>query len=157
MMVPCSRILVVCSGNTCRSPLAAVILSAHLARVPELVGVTVTSAGTEALEGTPASQGSYRVALERGLDLSSHRARLATTDIVRGADLILTMGDSHMQRIASLGGEARAHLLTQFAGEVATDIADPFGQQIAVYRETAAQLDWLMARVVERLKRAQSV
>ena len=70
------NILLVCSGNTCRSPLAAAILIDKLAKLPEFADASVQSAGVAAWDGTPASEGSYLVALERGLDLSGHRARM---------------------------------------------------------------------------------
>jgi protein-tyrosine-phosphatase len=67
------RILLVCTGNTCRSPLAEVLLRARLKGHATLETLTVESAGTAAWGGSPASEGSYLVALERGLDLSAHR------------------------------------------------------------------------------------
>src|SRR5664279_2810787 len=97
------RILMVCSGNTCRSPLAAVMLKAKLSAIPELAGFSVTSAGTSALAGAPASEGSYLIAIERGLDLSDHRSRLLTRDLVKSAELILTMTEPQAERVASLG------------------------------------------------------
>src|SRR5512135_2244316 len=97
------NILLVCSGNTCRSPLAAAILTDKLSRLPEFAGVSVQSAGIAAWDGTPASEGAYLVALERGLDLSGHRARMLTADQVRDADLVLTMSESHARRVAELG------------------------------------------------------
>lgn len=153
MSQPIRQILVVCSGNTCRSPLAAAILAARLAETPGLQDVTVSSAGTGALDGAPASEGSYLVALERGLDLSSHRARLLTPALVRDADLILTMGTSHARRAGELGGIGKTHLLTSWSGEDGGEISDPFGRDVSVYRETAEQLDQLMSHVVARLQR----
>src|SRR5690606_15088095 len=97
-------ILLVCSGNTCRSPLAAAMLRAALAERPAPGEVRVGSAGTGAWDGAPASEGSYLVALERGLDLSTHRARMLTTQLVREADLILTMTTAHSHRVIDMGG-----------------------------------------------------
>ncbi|MEO5798225.1 MAG: low molecular weight protein arginine phosphatase [Gemmatimonadales bacterium] len=153
MSLPVRSVLGVCSGNTCRSPLAAVILAARLAEAPALRDVLVSSAGTGARSGEPASEGSYLVALERGLDLSAHRSRMLTRELVAGADLILTMGASHLRQVTDLGGADRAHLLTEWAGESAEDVDDPYGQAVEVYRETAEQLDQLMAQVVARLQR----
>jgi protein-tyrosine phosphatase len=147
------EILLVCSGNTCRSPLAAAMLRARLAEDPRLAQVRVSSAGTAAWEGAPASEGSYLVALERGLDLSSHRARMLTASIIERADLILTMSDAHALRVAELGGAAKVHSLAAWAGHPAgiRDVPDPYGGSVMVYRETAVQLDRLLEPVVRRL------
>lgn len=146
-------ILIVCSGNTCRSPLAAALLRRHLDRIPTLTDIAVVSAGTSAWDGAPASEGSYLVALEQGLDLSNHRARMLTADLVRRADLILTMTDAHALRIADLGGAEKVHSLASYAGESngAHDVPDPFGGDVTQYREVAATLDRLLARAVLRL------
>ena len=98
------HILFVCTGNTCRSPMAEGLLRAALA-AKGLDQVTVSSAGTGAWDGAPISEASYLVGLEQGLDLSEHRARLLTRDVVRGADLILAMSGHHIARVAELGGE----------------------------------------------------
>ena len=81
--------------------------------------VTVSSAGTGAWDGAPVSEGAYLVGLEHGLDLSGHRARLLTRELVRGADLILTMSGHHLARVAELGGEDKVHLLGEYAGREA--------------------------------------
>lgn len=147
------EILLVCSGNTCRSPLAAAMLRARLAEEPRLAHVRVSSAGTAAWDGAPVSEGSYLVALERGLDLSSHRARMLTAAIVERADLILTMSDAHAVRVADLGGTGKVHSLAGWAGHPAgiRDVPDPYGGSVTVYRETAMQLDRLLEPVVRRL------
>ena len=149
------RILVVCTGNTCRSPLGEVLLRAHLA-ADSMLDVTVASAGTNARSGTPASEGSYLVALERGLDLSAHRATALTIDLVRQADLILTMGRSHATAVMAMGGAGKTHTVVDYAGRGADfprDVADPIGGEVEDYRYTADMLDQLMASVVARLAR----
>ncbi len=148
------NILLVCSGNTCRSPLAAAILVDKLSREPDLRDIAVQSAGVAAWDGTPASEGSYLVALERGLDLSSHRARMVTADLVRNQDLILTMSDAHARRVAELGGEGKVYPLADYAGNPhgQHDIHDPMGGDVAGYRATAALLDELLDRAVARVR-----
>lgn len=149
------EVLLVCSGNTCRSPLAAAMLAERLAREPGLAHVRVGSAGTSAWDGAPASEGSYLVALELGLDLSSHRARMLTTTHVERADLILGMTEAHAHRAADLGGGRKAASLAAWAGhpDGIRDVPDPFGGDVAGYRRTAAQLDRLLEAVVDRLRR----
>lgn len=139
----------VCSGNTCRSPLAEALLRRALAESgPD--GIAVESAGTGALAGSPASEGAYLVALEAGLDLSGHRARLLSRELVGEADLILAMSAGHLRRVQALGGAGKAALLADYAGE-SGDIADPFGGDVAEYRETLRQLDRLVDGVRARL------
>ncbi len=143
------NILVVCTGNTCRSPLAEALLRSAL----QPIDVTVASAGTGAWEGAPASEGAYLVGLENGLDLSSHRAQMLTGELVAWADLILTMSRPHVAHVAELGGAGRVHLLGEFAGRTGAqgEINDPFGGDLDGYRETYAELAELAAGVAARL------
>src|SRR5213592_3134501 len=145
------NVLFVCTGNICRSPLAAALLERALKE--RGLEVAVTSAGTGAWDGAPASEGAYLVGLERGLDLSGHRARLLTRELVDGADLILTMARHHRARVDELGGEGRVFVLGEYAGREGNEaeVSDPFGGDLDVYRDTCAELEALVAAVVERL------
>ena len=115
--------------------------------------VTVASAGTGAWEGAPVSEGAYLVGLEHGLDLSGHRAQLLTRDLVREADLILTMSGHHRARVAELGGEDKVHVLGEYAGreEGRGEISDPFGSDLASYRTTYDELQDMITGVVGRV------
>lgn len=149
---PPRRVVIVCTGNTCRSPLAEALLRQAL----DARGVTdieVLSAGTGAWEGAPASEGAYLVGLENGLDLSGHRARLITSEMVSASDLVLTMARHHRARVLELGAEGRVHLLGEFAGRAgaAAEVADPFGEDLEVYRRTRDELTALTTVVAVRL------
>lgn len=146
-----NNVLFVCTGNICRSPLAASLLERALKE--HGLEVTVTSAGTGAWDGAPASEGAYLVGLERGLDLSGHRARLLSRELVEQADLILTMARHHRARVDELGGEGRVHVLGEYAGREGDDVevSDPFGGDLEVYRDTCVELEALAAAVAERL------
>lgn len=146
------HVLMVCTGNTCRSPLAAALL-ARLIEEDGPAGVTVSSAGVGAEDGAPVSEGAYLVALEAGLDLSAHRARQLRPDMVHEANLILTMSPSHLRRVAELGGSGKAMLLADYAtgGEGGEAIHDPFGGDVHAYRETLHNLTRLLAGVRARL------
>jgi len=146
------RILLVCTGNICRSPLAAALLQRALAQ-RGIDGLEVASAGTGAWDGAPVSEGAYLVGLERGLDLSAHRARLLTRELVEEADLILTMARHHRARVDELGGEGRVFVLGEYAGREgdAAEVSDPFGGDLEVYRDTCVELEALIDTAVERI------
>ena len=146
------RILFVCTGNTCRSPLAEA-LARKLMVERGLSDVEVLSAGTSAWNGAPATDGALLVGLERNLDLSLHRAQTLTRELVRDADLVLAMGPHHLERIEALGGSGRSYLLTEYAsrGATARPVNDPIGGELDLYRATADELDHEIRRVFDRL------
>jgi protein-tyrosine phosphatase len=135
------NLLFVCSGNTCRSPLAESI-AAHALRERGWSHVAVASAGTGAAEGTPASENSVLVGAEHGLDLSAHRSRTLAADLVDWADLILAMSPSHIAAVVDLGGEEKVGMLTDFieGPGIGAPIDDPFGGDADAYRRAYAQI-----------------
>jgi protein-tyrosine-phosphatase len=146
------HVLFVCTGNTCRSPMAEGLMREALAS-RGVDQVTVSSAGTGAWDGAPVSEGAYLVGLEHGLDLSGHRAQLLTRDLVKSADLILTMSAQHRARVAEMGGEDKVRVLGEYVGrdESRAEVSDPFGSDLASYRETYDELQELIGLVVSRL------
>jgi len=138
-------VLLVCTGNTCRSPMAELFCRALLAKrlkcsIDELEdrGVLVMSAGIAAMSGGRASSEAVQLLAEMGLDLSGHETQPLTEPLVRHADLIYTMTRSHRAAIVAQWPSAaeRTHLLSVDE----SDICDPIGAPPERYRRCAAQI-----------------
>jgi protein-tyrosine-phosphatase len=125
------QVLLVCTGNTCRSPMAEGILKSLLPA--DLAGqVTVVSAGTGASDGEPAAVYAQETTGTRGIDLKTHRSRRLSAELVRASDLILGMEPNHVAHVKELAPEAaeRVHLITEQGAENAAPgvgVRDPIG------------------------------
>jgi protein-tyrosine phosphatase len=146
------NLLFVCTGNTCRSPMAAAIAGQGAAD-RGWSHVAVRSAGIAAAAG-PASGEAIRAAEQHGLDLSDHRATALTPELVRWADLILVMGPSHLHAVEDLGGEEKVALITSFleGSAAGQPIEDPFGGDEAAYLYAFRQLEAAIDAVLRRLE-----
>lgn len=149
-------VLFVCTGNTCRSPMAAALMQRRLADrlgVPidqlEEQGVLVMSAGIAAMSGGRASDEAVRLLKERGLDLSSHESQPLSDRLVQFADVIFTMTRAHREAILSQWPDAAPR--TFLLGDAQGDVSDPMGGTIDVYRRCAEQLDGFLKPWVEKL------
>lgn len=148
-----ANILIVCTANICRSPVAAAIISDRL-RQRGLTDWKVLSAGTWAMVSRGASRFSVVVARRAGLDITHHRAMMVEENLLRGADLVLTMEDGHAEalRIEFPDDAYKVHQLAEMSGP-GFNIPDPYGGPLEGYERMYVELvdviDRGMNRIVE--------
>ena len=149
------EILLVCTGNTCRSSMASALLKDLLVRKQKIDQFKINSAGLAAQTGDKASPHAIQVVKEEGLDLDTHRATQLTPQAVEQADLILTMTSGHKRIILQVMPKARGKVFTlkEFVGNSLEDqdVLDPFGQSIEVYHSCAQEIKLLLEKLVEKL------
>lgn len=136
-------VLFVCTGNTCRSPMAECLF--HALAFSQGAQVRAASAGLCAPDGAPASEGALFAMRRRGLTLEGHRARTVTREMLEGADLVVCMGQSHLSALrARFSG-----LSTPLRAFDDPPVSDPYGGDAAAYeraaRDIARQLPALLA------------
>lgn len=152
------KLLLVCTGNTCRSSMGEKLLQDLLQKK----GVTdweVFSAGIFATPNAPASPQAIEVMREHDLDLSGHRATQLAKEMVADADLIVTMTARHKSHILQYFPEVAEKTFT--LKELSNndnkdlDISDPFGGGVEVYRRTAAEMKEHLEKVVDRIRKGE--
>jgi protein-tyrosine-phosphatase len=148
------KVLLVCTGNTCRSPMAAGLLRRIWQEANPGWYLEVSSAGTGAFPGLDASEHAVDVMKERQVDIADHRSRPLTAELLTEADLVLTMTRRHKEQILALfpGAEGKVYSLGEYTGSGA-DVPDPFGGSRDDYARTAEALDRYLRQVVERICR----
>jgi protein-tyrosine phosphatase len=143
-----NKILVVCVGNICRSPIGEGLLKKHL---PHL---EVNSAGINALVGRPADPKSIAVAAEENIDLSLHLAQQLTAELIDEHDLILVMERGHINAVTKLAPAARGKtmLFGQWNGQ--QEIPDPYRQSREAFEFVTAMMSESALKWAEKLNKA---
>lgn len=150
------KFLFVCTGNTCRSPMATAIFSKYLAeklgcgvdRLEEM-GYKILSAGTMGITGMPASPEAVAACAARGVDLSGHISTGLTRQLVEDCDFVFAMSRVHCERIAALS-PVSADKCVLLAGD--RDIEDPIGQPQSVYDRCAYIIEEAVKKRIGGLK-----
>jgi len=136
-----NNILVLCLGNICRSPMAEGLLKE---KFPEKI---ISSAGLRGMTDWTADPSSVRIMQKHGMDISSHRARNLTRQMIEEADLILTMEAQQTQLVESRFPEARGKVirLGEYGGY---DIADPFNRSLEFFMKTYELIELGVAQLI---------
>jgi protein-tyrosine phosphatase len=146
-------VLFVCTANVCRSPMAMGLLRAKVIALGEEADWRIESAGTWAEPGQPAAVNTRLIVAERGVDLTSHRSRLITLDLLKEFNLVLTMEAGQKEALrAEFHQEARrVFLLSEMIGK-SYDILDPVGKPLDEYRWTAHEIRVILNEGYERIR-----
>ena len=139
------KIIFICTGNTCRSPMAEGLFRAHGGE--DKTGLTAASAGLFTQDGMPASQNAVAAVAELGADITAHRSRMLTPDMARDARYLVCMTGAHYDRLCELFPECADKIFTL----TKQDISDPFGGDLETYRRAAAEIDAGVRSIIERL------
>jgi protein-tyrosine-phosphatase len=150
------HILVVCTANICRSPMAAGLLQHALAAQPEpLRSLKVVSAGIAAREGERVSENSVLALKKAGIDITGHKSQPVTQELLDGALLVLCMTESHRQMIQLQASPppARLHLFREFMPQKGDkEIPDPYGGSLRVYEISRDEMVEAIPSLLAHLK-----
>jgi protein-tyrosine phosphatase len=141
-------ILFVCTGNTCRSPMAEALF---LHRIGDDLDCTASSAGIYATTGSPASDHAVSVLRELDIDLTNHQSKPLTAELVGEADMIVAMTEAHQYYILDLFPEVgnRVFLINSFGtSKVPADVSDPFGGSLNTYKRTRDEIDRALSDLI---------
>lgn len=151
------NITVVCTGNICRSPMAASLLAHALQAEDEpLRSIKVHSAGVSAFAGDPASANACKALKPVGLDISDHRSRPFSDQLADQSELILTMTSGHINaiRMQHPGLKAPVYRFREWIESGSKEVPDPFGGPLDLYIETRDHLAEAIPSIIKFLKEA---
>ncbi len=150
------EILIICTGNICRSPMAEGLLR-HILDVRAVKGVHIRSAGTHALDGRPAEPHAVEAVRELGVDITAHTARSLDREMVSAADLVLVMESWQAELVGRVlpasEHAAKLRLLATYdAASATTTVDDPYGKPLASYRHCARFIQHCLTAVVDQIQ-----
>ncbi|HAE92070.1 protein-tyrosine phosphatase [Tissierella praeacuta DSM 18095] len=142
------KILFICTGNTCRSPMAEGILKFMIEK--NNLNIEVESAGISVFHGDNASKNSIEAMKKIGIDISRHRAKQIHGELVNDARLILTMSKSHKDFIILNFPRSRDKVFTllEYAYKLDKDVVDPFGGRLTVYENTRDEIYRAIEKII---------
>lgn len=146
------NILFVCTGNTCRSPMAAALMN-KLAEERGL-DVRIESAGLFAGVGESASDNAIKALADMGTDLTYHRSQPVTAELLKKCDLILTMTEPQKRALEETA-KGRVFTLAEYAGKDG-GISDPYGSDLETYKKCAEEIYGLLERAADKLPKVKS-
>ncbi len=148
------RILFVCTGNTCRSPMAEGLMRHYLKE--SKIEAEVLSAGLSAFEGSPPSENSVKAMQEKGIDIREQQSTQLSGSLVDEVTHIFALGSGHLQVIQEYFPQAveKTFLVREFIAQDEADreIGDPFGGPLEQYQETRDQIDQAMPSIMAFVK-----
>lgn len=148
-------VLLVCTANICRSPMAAGLLQHALAAQPEpLRSLKIVSAGVAARTGEPVSENSVIALRKVGIDLSDHTSQPLTQDLLDDAVAVICMTESHRAMIQLQADPTPEHvyLIREFLPGGEKEIADPYGGPLKVYEQCRDEMVEAIPSLIEFLK-----
>ncbi|HLB50397.1 MAG TPA: hypothetical protein VJL59_25520 [Anaerolineales bacterium] len=145
-------VLFVCTANRCRSPMAAALLKDRVARRGQSDEWAIASAGTWAAPNLPATLLAQAEMTRRGLDLTAHRTRVVTADMLKAASLVLVMTRSHRESLCVEFPESahKVMLLSELIGQ-SFDVEDPVLGAARDYEQCAEEIDQIMEKGFEKM------
>ncbi len=141
------NILFVCTGNTCRSPMAEALLRHHGNELYQ-----VKSAGVFAMSGDPASQNAILALKNKGIE-TNHSSQQINEDLLEWSSKVLSMTLSHKQMLVSKFPQYKDRIFTfyEYINGQAKDISDPYGGSLTTYENTLGELEVLVKQIVQKL------
>ncbi len=142
-------ILFVCTGNTCRSPMAEVVLKSMF-KTAGIKGITVKSAGLGAVDGEPMSKNSKQALRSAGYKVNAFKSKSVTRELVQKTDMVLCMTARHKEY---LKGFSNVYTLAEATNT--KDVIDPYGQDLETYKRTLGQIEIACREIVKEISKVK--